>query len=244
MATTAGDIINAALARASANRPELLTTAETELLLELWRQMREVYALAARENPQFFAAVLFAPQEQVGDFFGWAKPQNGIVFQIRATADTKDSSNFTVPNGKIVRPIPFTDTGETSVSSPAFPATEAAVGDIGQVYLPLITSFWPYTGHLNIYYSSDAPQPTTLASNLDPRWPESFNPILIAGLAEFLARKDGARNDEADNFAAEKDRWANTFTQYLYDQQMHTLQRFRPFRRIGTTATRNQTPSE
>jgi hypothetical protein len=210
MATTAQDIVTAAYNTSAKNRPATIATDATELLKLVIRSTRGLYAFAARVNPIYFsdsAPVTFA-------VIGWPRPTLAeSIFRIEK------------PDGTEVAVVPFDD----RKAEPSMPA----VYELGGHFWPAGNALDPVSGNLNFWYSRRPTDPATLASNLDTRWPEQFNDLLIYEVAIYLALKDGRAADVAQ-LRVMRDGWADLFAAHLEHATANLRARFGQVRRFTT----------
>lgn len=210
MATTARDIIVAAYARSSKNRPGSLATDATELLAVLARALRGLFAVGVKVNPEFFGAsadVNFAGA-------GWKRPADAeSVLRIEFQADKRE-----------VVVVPFSDRS----AEPALPA----VYRMGQTYRSAGNASDPVNETLTFHYAKRADVPVNLDAAIDPLWPESYNELLISQVAIYLALKDG-RADEAAALADERNNWLKLFVAFLQDETANERKRFAHVRQVN-----------
>jgi len=86
---------------------------------------------------------------------------------------------------------------------------------LGQVFYPAGNAGDP-TGEPLIMFCSVLPAPLpTLASEIDPLFPEQFLRIVILDVAIYLAVKDGDRENEIAAFTTEREREQARYVEYL-----------------------------
>jgi len=217
--TTPRQILTAAYAKSTKNRPGTIATESTELLQVVIRAMRGLYALAARVNPTFFATdtdVAFASP-------GWLRPDLAeSIFRIERTAATTGGTGAA---GDEVVVVPFDDrTAESGIG---------AVYRIGQTYRPAGNAPDPTGGTLKFYYSKRPSDPANLDATVDSMWTEQFNELLILEVAMYLALKDG-RGDEVAALRGDRDTWARLFIAFLEHGEVNERRRFGHLRRFNT----------
>lgn len=208
--TTPRQILTAAYAHSTKNRPGVIAAESTELLQVVIRAMRGLYAFAARVNPTFFAktsAVAFAAP-------GWSRPEDAeSVFRIED------------PTGTEVVVVPYDDRG-AEVGMPA-------VYSFGQVYRPASAAAPdPQAGNLTFYYAKRPQSPATLDTPLDASWAEQFNELLALEVAIYLSVKDG-RQDELGSLRADRDRWIAQFVAFLEHETANERRRYGHIKRIN-----------
>lgn len=83
----------------------------------------------------------------------------------------------------------------------------------------------PVSDQLKLWYAPIPVELTSLASNLDDRFPEQYNRILMLEVAMYLALKDG-RIEEAASFQGQLDAWVDTFDRELAPPYSARTRRF------------------
>lgn len=188
---TVQQVLTAAYAKSTKNRPGAIGTEATELVAVVGRALQGLFALGARVNPAFFgasAAVAYAAP-------GWARPADAeAVLRIESSA------------GQEVVVVPLEDR-QAELGKPA-------VYQLGQVYRGAGNALDPTSGTLTFYYARRAQVPAALADPLDPLWPEAYLELLVLEVASALALKDG-RLDEVQALAAERNMWLARFVAFL-----------------------------
>lgn len=199
MPTTAKDIIEAAWSRSTFNDPDKLAT-DAELIGVIDRRMKQLYSVAARNNPLYFGTrATVGYDANVG---GWIRPANAeMVVRI-------------VNNGNAaeIHIVPFED---------RFAEMAPRVYEFGQVYFssggpgdPITTDILQFQfsrRHVNLNPS----QPTNAAANtLEASWPEQFNDLIVLHVSKYLALKD-QRGEEVALLQAEQNELMDTFLKHL-----------------------------
>jgi hypothetical protein len=220
MATTPQDIIVAALARSTKNKPGTIATASTELFHVVVRLLRGLYSYAATVNYTVFAGLLDVTATTkaggpVGVTKGWQRPGDAeLVFRIERTATTTGGVGTT---GDPVIVVPYDDRqAETGLP---------AVFRMGQTYFPAGNAIDPTGGDLRFFFSRVPDDPKSFIDPLDAQWIEQYNDLLIIPCAIYLAKKDG-RADEVPGLESEQQAWMALFTEFLKHPELER-------RRIG-----------
>lgn len=198
--TTPRNIIDAAYAKSTKNKPGTIATESTELLQLVIRALRGLYAVAARVNPTFFAE-----DDDVTLGSGvWTRPEVAeSIYRLERVAGTTGGTGSA---GDEVVVVPFDDkTAEEGMN---------AVYEFGQKFYSAGNSLDPTGGDLKFYYAKRPDDPATLVATLDPLWQESYNELLILETAIYLAVKDH-RDDEVTNLKSDRDVWAGLFIAFL-----------------------------
>ena len=198
--TTPRDVILAAYAKSTKNKPGTIATEATELLQVFIRSMRGLYSVAARVNPTFFAEdvdVTLAAS-------AWARPETAeSIYRIERVAGTTGGTGSA---GDEVAVVPLDDkTAEKGMN---------AVYEFGQKFKTAGNSLDPTGGDLKFYYAKRPTDPADLDTAIDALWQESYDELLILETAIYLAMKDG-RNAELENLKGARDTWAGLFIAFL-----------------------------
>jgi hypothetical protein len=217
--TTPRDILLAAYAKSTKNKPGTIATESTELLQVVIRAQRGLYAFAARVNPTFFATYT----DVTATSGAWARPQQAeSIFRIERTNNTTGGTGTA---GDEVVLVPFDDRKAESGLG--------AVYRIGQSFYPAGNTPDPTGGDLRFYYAKRPSDPADLNAALDALWTEQFNELLVLEVAIYLALKDG-RGDEAAVLRADRDTWARLFIAFLEHSEANERRRFGHLRRFNT----------
>lgn len=209
---TPNEIIVAALARSSKNRPGDIATNATELLQTVIRATRGLYAFAARINPLFFATTSTVTYSAPG----WARPELAeSLFRI----ENPDNIEVVV--------VPYDDR-VAEVGKPA-------LYRMGQVFRSAGNALDPVSGNLTFFYSKRPTSPANVSVALDSSWVESYNDLLILEVAIYVALKDG-RLDEVAALKTERDDWARLFIAFLEHETANERRRFGLLRYTNTAS--------
>lgn len=224
--TTVQEILTAAYAKSTKNKPGTIATESTELLQVVIRSMRGFYAAAARVNPTFFAGVVevTANAESGGPSgVGWERPQEAeSIFRIERTRGTIGGAGQ--PNDEIAL-VPFDDRGAE--------AGMPSVFRMGQAFFSAGNTPDPTGGEIRFLFSRRPLDVVTLGDTLDPQWTEQFNELLVLNVAKYLSLKDG-RADEAKDLTIQLTEWAPKFIAFLEHCEANERRRFGHVRRFNT----------
>ena len=234
MATTAQQIITAAIARSFANRPDLMDPAGMELVGVLGRVFRGVFAMLAPRNPEFFGTLKVVPfvAGPVAATSGWSRPSDALsIYKIEPSTDTKNGA------GAAISPDDYEDGIAIVPFNDRVADGDPSVYEFGQLFVSCGRDTDPASGGLAIYYAKAPVIPSQGGDTLDPLWPEQFNDVLITALASYLAKKDNRQSD-ADAFSSENQMWMSLMNDFLRDATIATRQRFGQFRALPRTAAR------
>lgn len=198
MPTTAKAIIDAAYARSTFNEPDKLAT-NSELIGVIDRRLKQLYSLAARNNPLYFGKRL--PVTYDAGVQGWPRPNDAeMVVSLYYSA-----------TGDEVHIVPFDD---------RIAEMPPRVYEFGKVYFSVGTPSDPTAESIDFFYSKrhpdlDASQPATAAVNtVDSSWPEQFNDLMVLHVARYLSIKD-QREGEVQILAAEEAALLEVFFRHL-----------------------------
>lgn len=185
----AEDIIIAAHGTSTKNNPDRIADDATELLRVLNASYYGVYAIAARVNYTAFAV----KERKTHDGTGWLRPTCAeLIFRIELDA-TPDGQ----PDPEVML-VPFNEKD----AEPGRPA----VYELGPYYYPAGNPLDPDAAEgLTFFYSPVPTSFTTLGSSGDASWWTRHDPLLIADVGMYLARKDG-RGDDLAAMSAERER--------------------------------------
>lgn len=205
MATTVNDILVEALPRSGRNRPGAIANDAIELRNVVGRSLRALFCAGARRNPAYFSM-----QSAVIGVAGiWTRPARAeAVWRVEAGA------------GDECVILPYAERS-TAYGKPRLYrmgrtyVTGGATGDPGA------------TDTLTFTYAVTPLLPTTTTEDLDPLWPESFNPLLVEEVALYLAIKDG-RDAEVATLKPERDQWLQLFFAHLDHETMNEQHVFHP----------------
>ncbi len=183
------DYVVQALARSGAARPDLLATAQGELLSELNRLVEAAFVDAAQANAPYFSARTTVPYNVLLSPAGWAFPVDAVrVFRAEATALTT-GLGVGFGDGDEITLVPQHD---------RYLGLEApAVAVLGRVLIPTGATGHPTGGDLEVSYARRPVAMAGLASAIDASWPAEHDELLIVQLAHYLAVKDFRGEDAA-----------------------------------------------
>lgn len=221
MAVTATprQMIQAAYAKSTKNKPGTIATESTELLQLVIRAVRALYAVAARVNPKFYGVSVDVTLA-AGT---WTRPEGAeTIYRLERVAGTTGGTGSA---GSEVVVVPFDDrTAESGIP---------AVYEFGQKFLSAGNAPDPTGGDLKFYYSKRPSDPANLDATLDALWQEAYNELLILEVAIYLAIKDG-RADEVVALRGDRDAWANLYIAFLQHATANERRRFGHIHRINT----------
>lgn len=212
--TTVQEILTAAYARSTKNRPGTIATEATELLKLVGRALRGLFAVGAVVNPEFFGKSVAVPFAAPG----WKRPEDAeSVFYIEN------------PAGAEVIVVPFRDR-KADEGKPA-------LYRFAQVFRSAGNALDPVAGDLTFYYSKRADLPAALNTVLDALWVECYNDLLIDEVAVYLALKDG-RLDEVQELKSERDAGLSQFASFLQHETANESRRFGSVRQFNIDTLR------
>lgn len=211
--STPRDLVTAAVATSLKNRP---TTAnqENELRMVVFRALRQYVADGAAINPDYYAAYLAVAPDTLTFATGWWK----------RPADAEVVYGIAIQGGAPVVVVdPLVQDVNDFAAVAAVRRWQGGVVSLGGVAGPTPTSTLVFT------YARQPAMPATLDTPLDAEWPTAYDPLLIAEVAIYLARKDG-RADELPALIAERDAWHALYRQFLLRETMGEQHIFHPLR--------------
>jgi len=229
MATTANDLIRAAIATSRHNvRGE--TASDAELIALIGDLLDGYMDEGARVNRRFFGGRFTVGFDAtVG---GWPRPAGvTMVAHLLAGEGMQTSGSVTIPPGTEIVEIPI-DQRETERGRPA-------VYQWGQVWYPAGRESDPVAGELVVLGSRRATRPATVDDPIDPLWPEAHVPLLKWDLAIYLAQKDGEREAEVAAFTALRDQ---AHARYLAFLQAESITEVRDYGFGGVFPSPGVTP--
>lgn len=197
--STPQDIVVAALAYSTKNKPSFITSREAELFEVVMRAMRRLYLFSVKINPEFFGIsenIAFAAG-------GWARP--ALALSIWRIENPGTNEVIVVPREQLQA-----DEGRP------------AVYRLGQKFYSAGNALDPVSGTLTFFYTKKPTVPATFATAFSADWPTDFDGLLVAETAIYLARQDG-RTDEAATIKAERDEWAGEFASFLETEQLNVV---------------------
>lgn len=211
--TAVQDLLDAAYAKSTKNRPGTIATEATELFNTVVRIIRGVYAFAADVNPAHFSDTAAV----VGVASAWGRPEAAeAILRIETAAFAE------------VVVVPFDD---RLAADP-----KPALYEFGGAFHAPSTQTSPpgATDTLTFWFSKrpDDPNPADLTGVIDPDWQEDFNELLILELAIYLALKDG-RFDEVEALKVDRNVWAQRFASYLQHATANLQRRFGHRKRVN-----------
>lgn len=210
MPTTYEEIITNAHGYSTKSRPNLIATAQGELLALTSRAVRSIFAAAARANPEYWGQTANTSH----DGLGWPRPTNAqTVHRITRSSD-----------GAAVAVVPYDDlTAERSRPSVYF---------YGRRYNDTQNALGPTPADLlTIWYSRMPEKPVAITDAIDAQWEEAFDPFLTLEVAIYLALKDG-RMDEVGVLTPSRNREAALFLEFMANANVALTTRFGQPRRV------------
>jgi hypothetical protein len=210
--STPRDLITAAIARSSKNRPLGVAAAEAELLALVQRTLRACAAVAARVNPTYFGT-----NDAVAGVGGvWVRPADAESVYWIETAD-----------GDPVTVVPIEDRDADGIE-PRLYREGAAYHTVGGAADPAATDT------LTFRYSRRLEDPATIDTALEAGWPTAYDPLIIEEVAVYLAVKDG-RSQEAAELRVGRDSWLRLYLAFLDHELANEERRFHPRRLVENT---------
>lgn len=218
--TTPRDILQACLAHDAAIDVELITSHQSEIVSEIGRVLRKAMNFGIKRNPAYFGAVKNVALAVQGAISGWKLPDDTYaLYRIEAAGDTKDEAATVIANGTPIEVVPFSDRA-WMLGTPAvylFGRNMIRAGNAGD----------PASGSLNFFYAAKPVVPTSVVTNLDERWPEDMNDLLVAEMNAWFARRDGRSPELYDKAAGD---WYILFEEWLGNIVLNTSLRNEEFR--------------
>lgn len=214
-------IIEQALATSLRNRPGAIANEPIELSLVINRTLTEAFMDASAIFPEYFGVEQTAIFEGFG---GWQRPQYAFaVYRLESATLGEVGIVFDRDrSADRLRPTVI------ERSQQYFPNPASPVGPTG--------------GNLTVYFSRK-PQvvvENALDSYIDGDFPDEFAPLLVYGLATYLATKDN-RQDDILRCSAEYDSWRALWRGYLTNATLNPRLRYSP-RSSPTKAQSTVTP--
>jgi hypothetical protein len=206
MDNTPADILALAFSR-STKLTEALVALNTEGLDVVNQAVAGLFQVAARVNPEYFAAEVDADYSP--ELLGWPVPSAAEMvfdrFVVRESVPVK------------VVLVPFDD---RSVGG-----TKPAVYFFGGVYKPAgAGAADPTAGEaLRLFYSRKPALNTDIDQPLDPQWPRNFAQLLALEVAVYISLKDGL--PEFQQFIQARDAWLLRFVAHLEHVNVGTSRR-------------------
>lgn len=229
MATLLSTIFEQATGLSLRNRREAIANEPTEMTLVVNRLLTDAFLDAAAINPERFGladdvAFLVAP---VG---GWPRPARALsVYRVEGI------SGSTVPTM-----ANFTEISVVSERDLDADRWKPVIYERGGVFYPGRSALSPTGGSLRFLY---ARRPVLLAADSNPSateidagFPDEMVPLIVYGLALYLAQKD-TRLDEANLLQQQYEQWRTLWQRYLEQGTVATRYRWAP-RTATTTATK------
>lgn len=206
---TALELIVAAHGTSTKNNPGKIAASEGELLRVLNDSLNGCYAIAAHVN-----YLVFAVQETIAHgSLGWPYPECAeAVFRI----EFPDSGNE-------VALVPY-DQRNAETGMPA-------VYFLGLHYIGAGNDGDPVAESLRFFYSKMPTSYTSLDSTTDASWRSRHNPLLIADVGMYLARKDG-RADDLAALAADRQTALAKFVAFLEHANVHERRMYATHRQL------------
>lgn len=189
MPTSAQVIVEAGMAKATGNDPGKLSS-DGEVLNRLNRVYLALYALAARQRPEEFTAtsdLTMSGSPAQCDITAAASPVLTDVIEFRRVY----GKTGTVAAGVKIHFVPETEAFKTYQISPVVFRRGSKIVSRGQTGDPVAADVLTAT-------VLDNPTPlTTLAINIDTRFPQRHHEILVNDVALYLDAKDEGRDQGA-----------------------------------------------
>lgn len=202
---TPRDYLEAAYAKSTKNTPGAIATEATELLNQVNRYIRGLFAAGTRMNLTYFGETSTVEKDAVG----WARPDTAeSVWLVTKTDATKVSI---VP-----------------VDDQAVMGSRPALYRFGGIYREANGSLTDVTD-LEFFFASRPADPADLDSDIDSRWPNQFDELPITMLAHYLALKDG-RDEELAGLIAQIEHWYALYLAFLEHETVGEIRRFQPVR--------------
>lgn len=203
--STPNEIVLAAYAFSSKNRPEQFAAKADELFDVVMRAMRGLYLFAANINPEYFGDSA-AVNVTAGAPNYWTRPP--LAVSIWRIEDAGKNEVIVVPRSQLT----------ADVGRPALWRN-------GQKYMSAGNPLDPTNGTLTFFYSKRATKPADINTAFDASWPTDFDPLLIEETAMYLALQDG-RTDEAATVQPSRDKWATQFANFLEIEQVNVVYQY------------------
>lgn len=208
--TIAGDLITSAFGTSSKNNPGRIASSTPELLRVLNQSLNGCYAIAAHVNYLAFAV----KETKTHETLGWPYPECAeAVFRIE------------MESGQEVALVPYDQRG----TEPGMPA----VYFLGLHYVSAGNALDPADDEeLTIFYSPVPRNYTDLNSSTDASWRTRHDPLLIADVGMYIARKDG-RADDLAAMAADRAAALGKYVAWLehanvQERRMYATHRYLP----------------
>lgn len=226
--TTPRDIVTAAYAKSTKNKPGTIATEATELLQVVIRSLRGLYKDAALLNPEYFGTLAIGTLDangaiDIGLTGDPLAPDPVAAMELISRIEIEDPGTSGLAAGDEVHIVALTD-----LDAAFAPRVTIRGNIIRQVGTDLadVTS-------IRVYYSAQPLSPADLDSTLDALWREEFNELLILDLAIYLALKDN-RGEEVVGLKEDHTGWYNRFVAQV-SQYTSASERGRFGRTVGAT---------
>jgi hypothetical protein len=188
----ASDYLMQGLAKSASARPDLLITANGELLSHLNLLVEHAFLDAAQALVPAFVDEQTVGLSTVGTVARWVFPVNALrVFEVKVLAGTTGVTLGTWPAGSLVSVVPWHDREYHTV--------RPCVVELGRALAPTgVTGVdHPTGGDLQLRYARRPAVMADLTSAIDTDWPAQHDEALILGVAMYAAAKDGRAEDLA-----------------------------------------------
>lgn len=198
--TNAQMLIEAAWTRSTFNDRKIATKAE--LIGVIDRKMKNLFSIAARENPEYFGSFEDVAYNAAANVMGWPRP---------AMAEMVTEAYYAAALTTEVHIVPFSD---------KFGEITPRIYEYGQIYRSVGATGDPVAETIRFYFAARHPNldstqpPDAVVNQLSPLWPEQFNDIIILEVSRYLAIKD-QRTDEAAVHMAEAEPMMKLFLDHL-----------------------------
>lgn len=235
MATTLISIFEQSLGLSLRNRRTSIAEEAGELILVINRLLTEAFADAIEINPEFFGFVddvVFSGNP----VNGWPRPARAMtVYRIEGVI------------GQTTPPLGGTEIQIAPERDKESVRFHPSVFERGRVFYSGTSPESPTAGTLRFFY---ARRPTLLligapvTTDIDSGFPDEMVPLLIYGVAIYLAQKD-SRTDELQVLSAQFELWKGLWQRYVEQTTLNIRYRWAP-RRMVTPGTEviTQRPAE
>jgi hypothetical protein len=203
MALLTSTVVALAYGRSTKNQPGRMVNEGPEVIGVVRRAVQGLFAVGARVNPEFFSLA-----ESVASVAGaWPRP---------ATAESV--WRIERPSGAEVIVVPRWDR-QADTARPA-------VCRLGQRYYPAGNPGDPPTSEeLTMLFAKAPAAIPTLASPIDPFFPDHFEGLLVDEVAIYLALKDG-RVEEVPPLTESRNAWLALYVAFLEHETASEVRRF------------------
>lgn len=211
MSITVESVIDNAFAKSAAARLGIAAS-PAELVARVQQCLLECFQVLSRENPLIIGKI---GQMAFGSG-AWPRPTDCLRV-LSVVADSGTVATPTIAAGVELTIVPF---GDTAIVSGV-----PALYEFSQAFYPVGQSVDPSAGTLTAYYARAPIALATVASTIDPLFPEPYIDLLQNDLAAYLARKDQRDADEA-SFQGQKAALIVLLIEWARAQTYSLTQRF------------------